>query len=194
MLPFNIGVNINIGNFIPVKLLRKPYNRVGKQCCNQYPIYFFIQQVADNIIKCLVIVLIEKEFSDRYIIRFHLWSRLIDTIGNSFPIFSVRKRRSNCHKMILFFRCQRTRHQIRLIMNHFQNSLNFLPVLFRYPSTIVNHPVYRTDRDSRHLGDVYNTNIWEFFVHLLISILFFDDKCKMNYWIKQKCVRTHVLL
>ena len=50
------------------KLLRKPDNRICKQSRNQYPIHFLIQQISDDIIKSLVIILIEKEFGNGDII------------------------------------------------------------------------------------------------------------------------------
>ena len=64
MLPSNVGVNIHVWYFIPVKLLRKTDNRICKQSRNQYPIHFLIQQISDDIIKSLVIILIEKEFGN----------------------------------------------------------------------------------------------------------------------------------
>ena len=103
MLPSNVGVNIYIRYFIPVKFLRKPDNRIRKQSRNQYPIHFLMQQIADDIIKSLVIILIEKEFGNGDVIRFHFRRRFIYAFGNSFPILSLNKRRSNCKEMILLF-------------------------------------------------------------------------------------------
>ena len=95
MLPSNVGVNIHIRYFIPVKFLRKPDNRIRKQSRNQYTIYFLIQQITDDIIKSLVIILIEKEFGNGDVIRFHFRRCFIYTFRNSFPILSLNKRRSN---------------------------------------------------------------------------------------------------
>ena len=159
MLPLNIRVNIHIGDLIIIELLRKTNYRIGKQRSNQYSIHFSVQQITDSIIKSFIIILIEKKLGYSYIIRLHLRSRFINSFGNSLPIFTVSERSNDSNKMVLFFRCQRTCHQVRLIMNHFQNGLHFLLVFFRYPSTIMNYPVYCTNRDSRHLGDVHNTNI-----------------------------------
>ena len=44
-------------------------------------------------------------------------------------------------------------------MYHFQDSLYFFPVFFRYSSTIMDYTVYRANRDTCHLGNVYNPNI-----------------------------------
>ena len=160
MLTRDIGIHIDIRDISDIEHTGKATHRIGKQGSNQHSVYlFFIKEIAYNHIKGTIIVLIKKELGYIDIIKFRLGSGFIYPFGNGFPILSRLKRGSDSNKMILFLGSKRTCHQIGLVVCLFKDSLYFFLILFGYTPTIVDHPIYRTNRYPCHFGNVYNTNI-----------------------------------